>query len=231
MIKLVGLLEQQLDDLCENGVEKVSREASGISIALEIFDFIYCLHLMNEVMGITDFIYQILQKKDLDILSVVDFVSVTKEKLQILGDNGLDDLIKKVELLCSKYGIIVSDMSVPYKRGIRDSDKNITNEHYFSDKQLAELNNRFAESSMELLVLSASFHPCNDFRAFNVEYVCKLASKFYTSDFLGHDLDSLRTECEFFLQVIQKDRRFRNMTSIIVVCRLLVELGRTSFCP
>lgn len=81
LIKLFGATRATVDVLRENRVEKVPGEASGVSIALENFGFIYCLHLMQEVMRITCFLSQIFQKKDLDILNVVDFVSLRKEKL------------------------------------------------------------------------------------------------------------------------------------------------------
>ncbi|KAL9688960.1 hypothetical protein QQ045_033389 [Rhodiola kirilowii] len=94
------------------------------------------------------------------------------------------------------------DMSAPYKRGVRHNERNITNEHYFwvnvlyavIDLQLAELANRFPETSMELLTLSASFHPRNGFQAFKAEDVCKLASKFYPSDFTSCDMYNLEME-------------------------------------
>ncbi|KAL9682387.1 hypothetical protein QQ045_014184 [Rhodiola kirilowii] len=77
-----------IDDLCMNGVDKVSGEAKGIGMALKKFNFIFCLLLMHKVMKITDFLSQAFQKKDMDILNVMQFLSMTKGKLQSMRDDG-----------------------------------------------------------------------------------------------------------------------------------------------
>ncbi|CAL8992547.1 unnamed protein product [Prunus brigantina] len=47
------------------------------------------------------------------------------------------------------------------------------------DYQLEELNNRFSEGTMELLILSSALDPTNDFKAFKIDDNCKFANKFY----------------------------------------------------
>ncbi|CAM8880811.1 unnamed protein product [Rhodiola kirilowii] len=129
----------------------------------------------------------------------MQFLSMAKVKLQSMRDDSWDSLIMKIETFCSEHGISMPDMSAPYKKGVRDNERNITNEHYFRvivlydviDFQLMELDNRFPEISMELLALSASFHRRNDFQAFKVEDLCKLASKFYPFDFASCDMDKI----------------------------------------
>ncbi|KAL9672217.1 hypothetical protein QQ045_028467 [Rhodiola kirilowii] len=67
LIKLFEATRATVDDLYENGLDKVKGEAKGISEALIKFDFVYCLLLMHEVMKITEFLSQTFQKKDIDI--------------------------------------------------------------------------------------------------------------------------------------------------------------------
>ncbi|KAL9664185.1 hypothetical protein QQ045_019583 [Rhodiola kirilowii] len=223
-----------IDDLYKNGVDKVPAEAKGIGKVLKKFNFVYCLLLMHEVMMITEFLSQAFQKKEIDILNAMQFLSMTKGKLQTMRDGGWDSLTLKIETFCSEHGISMSDMSAPYKKGVRDNERNLKNEHYFwvnifyavIDLQLMELEKRFPETSMELLGLSASFDPRNGFQAFKAEDVCKLASKFYPCDFTSCDMDNLRMECGFFLGGIEQDPRFTKMTSISDLCRLLVESGK-----
>ncbi|KAL9674084.1 hypothetical protein QQ045_030353 [Rhodiola kirilowii] len=156
-----------------------------------------------------------------------------------MRDNGWDDLITKVAAFSCEHDIIMPDMSSPYKRGARRNEISFTNEHYFRvnvfyamlDSQMTELDNKFTESSKELLVLSASFHPRNNFEAFKVEDVLLLASKCYPSAFSEHDLVALDIECGFFAPSITRDPRFANMTSISDVCRLLVEYRKSTFYP
>jgi hypothetical protein len=44
------------------------------------FEFIFILHLMKEIMGITDVLCQALQQKSQDILNVINSVSAAKKK-------------------------------------------------------------------------------------------------------------------------------------------------------
>ncbi|KAL9674731.1 hypothetical protein QQ045_002930 [Rhodiola kirilowii] len=131
LIKLFEATRATVDDLYENGLDKVQGEANGIDEALIKFDFVYYLLLMHEVMKITEFLSQAFHKKDIDIVNAMEFISVTKEKLQAMRDNGLHDLITKVAAFSCEHDIIMSDMSLPYKRGTRRNGMNIANEYYF----------------------------------------------------------------------------------------------------
>ncbi|KAK9666171.1 hypothetical protein RND81_14G166300 [Saponaria officinalis] len=239
LIKLFGATQATIDDLYINGVDKVQEEAKSIGKALKKFDFVFCLHMMHDIMRITDFLCQALQKKDIDILNALHFLSIAKEKLQDMRENGWDDLILKVEVFCCDYGISMPDMATPYKKGLRNCDKNITNAHYYRvnifyiaiDFQMTELDNRFTESSLEILVLSALFDPSHSCRAFRREDVCKLALKYYPSDFSSHDRLALDLECEFFVVDVGKDPTFTNTTSTSHLCRRMMEFGKTSMYP
>ena len=239
LIKLFGATQATINDLYLNGVDKVQGEAKAVSKALRKFDFVFCLHLMHDMMRVTDFLCQALQKKDMDILNAIHFLSVTKEKLQHMRENGWDDLIVKVRAFCCEHIISMPDMSSSYKKGLRNCDKNITNEHYYQvnvfysaiDFQLAELESRFTESYVEILLLSASFDPRHNFRAFKREEVCKLAVKYYPLDFTSYDMLALELECEFFAADIQKDIRFVETTSMSHLCRRMVEFGKTYLYP
>ncbi|KAK9713534.1 hypothetical protein RND81_06G033700 [Saponaria officinalis] len=235
LIKLFGATRATIDDFYINGVDKVQGEAKAVGKALKKFDFVFCLHMMHDIMRITDFLCQALQKKDLDILNALHFLSITKDKLQSMRENGWDDLILKFGAFCCENDISMPDMSAPYKKGLRNCEKNITNAHYYRvnifysviDFQLTELDSRFTESSLEILVLSASLDPRYGFRAFKREDVCKLALKYYPLDFSSYDRLALDLECEFFVADIDKDPRFTKITSISDLCRQMVDFATT----
>ncbi|XP_061993306.1 uncharacterized protein LOC133711158 [Rosa rugosa] len=119
------------------------------------------------------------------------------------------------------------DMSAPYKKSTRACEQNITNEHYYqvnilnavTDFQLAELDSRFTDNSLELLILSATFDPRDNFRSFKCEDVCNLALRFYPHDFTSYDMLALDMECGYFLADIHKDPRFANTTTVSDLCR------------
>ncbi|XP_004293106.1 PREDICTED: uncharacterized protein LOC101296180 [Fragaria vesca subsp. vesca] len=108
------------------------------------------------------------------------------------------------------------------RKGVRACEQNITNEHYYRvnilnaviDFQLAELDNRFPDDSLELLVLSATLDPRDNFVEFRSEDVCNLALKFYPEDFTSYDLSTLDMECGFFVADILVDPRFVNTSSV-----------------
>jgi hypothetical protein len=111
----------------------------------------------------------------------------------------------------------------------------ITNEHYYRvnilnaviDFQLAELDSRFTDQSLELLILSATFDPRDNFQSFKTEDVCNLALKFYPEDFETVEMLALEMECGYFLVDIRRDIKFENITSVSDLCRRLVETRKS----
>jgi hypothetical protein len=51
------------------------------------------------------------------------------------------------------------------------------------DFQLEELNSRFSDGIVELLVLISALEPKDNFKSFKVDVIYKLAEKFYREDF------------------------------------------------
>ncbi|XP_062021391.1 uncharacterized protein LOC133737947 [Rosa rugosa] len=227
-------------DLVTNGPNKLQGEARSVGRAMKRFDFVFCLLLMHDVMKITGFLCQSLQKKAIDILNALNFLSITKSKLQDMREDGWDDLIMRVESFCCEHDIVMPDMSTPYKKGTeRACEQNITKKHFYRvnilnaviDFQLAELDSRFTDKSLELLVLSATFDPRDNFQSFRSEDVCNLALKFYPMDFSSSDMLALDMKCGYFLTDIQRDPRFAKTTSVSNLCRRLVESRKSAFFP
>ncbi|KAL6179051.1 hypothetical protein ACLB2K_050567 [Fragaria x ananassa] len=131
-------------------------------------------------------------------------------------------------------------MSAPYKKGReRDCAQSITKEHYYRvtilnsviDFQLRELDSIFTDQSLELLILSGTLDPRDNFQAFNPESVHNLASKFYPMDFLAFDMVALDMECGYFLADVQRDDRFVCTASLSDLCRRLIESRKAAFFP
>ena len=100
----------------------------------------------------------------------------------------------KVNFFCENHDIDIPDMSGRYtaSRGRSRSQRDpITLEHHFRieiflvtvDSQLQELNNRFKEDVIELLVLNTSLNPRDSFKSFDIEDICVLANRFYPMNF------------------------------------------------
>ncbi|KAK1384438.1 hypothetical protein POM88_022173 [Heracleum sosnowskyi] len=63
-------------------------DAKDFLKALRAFDFVFCLLLINKIMGITDLLSQALQRQSQDIVNALNLVSSTKTILQALRDDG-----------------------------------------------------------------------------------------------------------------------------------------------
>ncbi|XP_075483719.1 uncharacterized protein LOC142523872 [Primulina tabacum] len=168
---MVATGERDTENMVNDGASNsIHGEASGALIAMKAFDFIFILHLMHKIMGITNLLCRALQEKSLDILSAMDYVSTTKTLLRSLREEGFDHLLSHVKEVCVKYDIEIPHMETRYKSGTGRScqyNDSITVEHHYRfdvftaaiDFQVEELNNRFKDEAVELLKLSCALEP------------------------------------------------------------------------
>jgi hypothetical protein len=77
-------------------VEDTRAVAKGLSILMTSYDFALTLHLMKNVLDISNELSQALQKKYQDILNAMNMVNITKERLQTLRDDGWKPLLEEV---------------------------------------------------------------------------------------------------------------------------------------
>jgi len=152
-------------------------DASAASKLLSSFEFIFILHLMFKIMGITNILCQALQSCSQDILNAMHLVSTLKLLLQQLRNDGLSNLLENVKLFCLKHEIEVPDMSAQYVLGRgRSRQPNVTMENHYRvdiffvviDSQMKELNLRFDEKTLELLHLSTTLDPRNNYKEFKL---------------------------------------------------------------
>ncbi|XP_073023974.1 uncharacterized protein [Primulina eburnea] len=164
---VIIVLEHMMEEASSNSTRG---EATGFLIALRSFDFIFILYLMHKIMGITDLLCRALQKKSLDIVNAMDFVSTTKYLLHTLRAEGYDILLIIVQSVCENNGIEIPDMNAWYRsatgRSIQQRDS-ITFDHHYRfdvfnaaiDFQVEELNSRFNDGAVELVRLSSALDP------------------------------------------------------------------------
>jgi hypothetical protein len=97
----------------------------------------------------------------------------------------------------------------------------ITNKHHYEvdcfneviDCLVQELDNRFNETSSQLLVCLAAFNPRDSFHDFDVESLINLA-KLYPDDFSSGDLRDLRRYLGLYIADVREDNRFSNINTI-----------------
>ncbi|XP_050115965.1 uncharacterized protein LOC126593853 [Malus sylvestris] len=179
---VVNVLEMIVDDNTNNSVA----EANMLLKDIQSFEFVFLLFLMKSILGIMYDLSQALQKDDQDIVNAMALVNTCKEQLLYMrNDVGFDLLVDKVLSFCVQHHIEVINMDETYVvhgRPCRNSHKK-TNRHRYKvelffvviDSQLTELNDRFNETSTELLICLASLSPNDSFAAFDKEKLLRLA--------------------------------------------------------
>ncbi|KAK8365892.1 hypothetical protein V6Z11_A02G084100 [Gossypium hirsutum] len=70
---------------------------------LRSFEFIFILHMMKEVLGITDNLCQALQRRYQDILNATSLILTTEDLIQNLRDDGWNELLKNLQEVKSRF--------------------------------------------------------------------------------------------------------------------------------
>ncbi|XP_016192167.1 uncharacterized protein LOC107633046 [Arachis ipaensis] len=224
-----------LNNIIDDGTTSAQRgEAYGVNKVLSSFEFVFSLHLMKEIIGITNILCQALQQKSQDLLNAMHVISTSKLLLQKLRDNGLCNLLEIVKKFCEKHEIDIPDMSTQYTVGRgRSRQPKITIEHHYRvdvflaaiDSQIQELNSRFNEETMELLTLSTVLDPKDNFKLFNIQNICKLAEKFYPSKFSDHEMILLNAQLQHYAFDIPN--YLKDVGTLFELCQKLKETGKS----
>ncbi|XP_065638601.1 uncharacterized protein LOC112006702 [Quercus suber] len=194
---------------------KQRSDTKGAYQVLTSFEFILILHLMKEIMGITNGLCQALQQHSRDLLNAMHLVSTTKSLIQKLRDDGWEPLLASVITFCEQHEIDILGMTARYTKGrgrYRRQDEDLTMEHHFIiciftvaiDFQLQELKSRFCELTTELVILSSALNPKDAFRLFKIVHICNLVKKYYPQDFTEHEQELLESQLQHYeLDVIK----------------------------
>ena len=100
-----------LELILEEGINSEQKgEAYSLLESIQSFEFIFNLHMMTNILGVTNELSQALQRKDQDIINAIALVNVSKQRLQTIRDNGWESLFDEVSLFCDRRTIDVSNM-------------------------------------------------------------------------------------------------------------------------
>ncbi|XP_042388054.1 zinc finger MYM-type protein 1-like [Zingiber officinale] len=102
LIKMFSASCTVLLKIMDDGLPSQRADATTVYDEMTSFDFVFILHLMKEIMGITDILCQTLQSKSQDIINAMELVLSTKNLLQQMRDNKWDDLLVKVKSFYSQ---------------------------------------------------------------------------------------------------------------------------------
>jgi hypothetical protein len=92
MIVMFPSVIEVIDDIAQNGGRAIDRlKAKGVLDAIQTFDFVFMMHIMKVILGITNELSTSLQRKDQDIVNVISYLGTTKKRLQGMRDQGWED--------------------------------------------------------------------------------------------------------------------------------------------
>ncbi|XP_077252545.1 uncharacterized protein LOC143891940 [Tasmannia lanceolata] len=217
-------------------------EAHNLLKSLQTFEFIFSLHLMISLLGITNELSQALQRKDQDIVNAMTLVRISKQRLQLMRDNGWNSLLDDISSFCAKHDIKVPNMVDTYVvpgRVRRHVDKRTVLHHFqvelffqVIDLQLQELNSRFNEANTELLLCVACLNPSDSFYAFDKEKLIRL-SKFYLKEFpeVQYSTKELDNQLETYILDMRSNTHFVNLKGIGDLAEKMVEKGKHALYP
>ena len=202
------------------------------------FEFVFILHLMKEVMEITNSFCQALQCQSPNILNVLHFVSFTKVLIQKFKDDGWDGLLTTVKSFCKACNIDVPDINARYVRfqgRARHQKDYFTIEHHYRvdifnatiDSIIQEINRRFSEHVVELLRLSSALDPREACESFRIKDILLLVNKFYPQDFTDHEKQQLKVELDHYEHDVVRHLDFKKLSTISELCQWLVKTRKS----
>ncbi|GAV82733.1 Dimer_Tnp_hAT domain-containing protein, partial [Cephalotus follicularis] len=99
------------------------------------------------------------------------------------------------------------------------------------DSQLQELNSRFDENMVEILILSSALDPKDSFKSFSVDKICSLVSKFYSEDFTVQEQIRLPYELQHYAVDIFQHPNFGSIFTLSELCQILAKTGKAVIYP
>lgn len=238
MIKMFSATCEVLLNIIDDGTTHNQRgEAGSAYETMTSYYFVFIMHLMREILEITSMLCNALQIQSQDILNAMQLVSSTKSLLQKLRDDGWSNLVEKVRSFCGSVNIEVPNFSA-FHVARRGMACDITVEHYYKadifytviDSQLQELNSRFNDNTVELMILSSALDPKEMRASLRGDDICKLVQKFYSEDFAEYEMTLLHMELQHFDQVRQLPD-FISLTTISDLCQWLVKTRKSEIFP
>ncbi|XP_060217059.1 uncharacterized protein LOC132644483 [Lycium barbarum] len=233
-ISMSGSITDVLDTIVvDSECVEDSCKATGYLRVCQTFEIAFILHLMRDILAITNELNESLQKKEQDIANAMLLVKVAKKQLQDLREEGWDPLIENVSAFCVKYDILIPNFDefyINFGRSQRKVAEHTFSHHYhvdiffkIIDWQLQELNDRFNEERTDLLIGVACLNPVDSVSSFDINKILRMA-ELYPDDFGEDIMVTLKNQLEtYIVDVRDVDERFSNLKGLGGLSKELVK--------
>ncbi|XP_060211669.1 uncharacterized protein LOC132639218 [Lycium barbarum] len=241
-ILMFGSIVDVLDDIVvDSHCPDESAKAMGFLRACQTFDVAFILHLMRDILAITDELNKCLQKKEQDNANAMLLVQVANKRLQKLREEEWGSLIDKVSKFCIQYQILIPNLDEPYFTSLRSRRKLagcIVSHHYYVevfckviDWQIQELSYRFDAVTTDLLHGISCLNPIDSFSSFDLRKIMRMVEH-YPDDFDEFSMGALENQlASYIIDVRDLDERFSNLKGLCDLSKRLVQTKKHSNYP
>ncbi|XP_075103577.1 uncharacterized protein LOC142178147 [Nicotiana tabacum] len=191
----------------EGSTSNDRNQAKYLLSEIKTFKFIFMLHLMLKVLALSNELSKTLQKRDQDIINVVEFLNITKKRLQDMRESECESLLECASSFCVMHDILIPKMNEFYfLEKLKRNSSSICYSHHLRvqifcaviDVQLQELNDRFDVVSSNLILGMARLNPVNSFANYDKGRIMTLA-KCYPNEFDEVQIRDLSYQLDTFI--------------------------------
>ncbi|KAL8095934.1 hypothetical protein AgCh_037060 [Apium graveolens] len=209
-------------------------------VTMNNFDFVFYLHLLKNIVGVSNGLSWALYRNDQDIVNTMNPVNATKRLFKKMKETGWESLLNEVVLFFQKHNVDVIDMSQKYvdPRKKLWMIKDLTNDHHYRvnkfiailDRQIRELDDCFGEIGTKLLLTMSSLDSKNLFEAFDQEKLVRFA-RLNPTEFSEINLIELEWSLYTYFKDVSHDQRFEELGGILGLAKKIVETGKNIVHP
>ncbi|XP_062100202.1 uncharacterized protein LOC133806083 [Humulus lupulus] len=199
---IIDVLEEITNDRL-NSEQKY--EASIMLQMVQTYDFVFSLHLVKNILGITNKLSQVLQKGDQDIFNI--------------------DVLDMNHMYCAQ--------GKSRRKAPKLTNFHYFRVDFFNtviDLQLQELNSRFNEANTELLLCLACLSPANSFSAFDKGKLILLA-QLCPCDFSTMDIKVLEYQLQTYVDDMHSHVKFSGLKGMVDLSKKLDETQKDKVYP
>ncbi|CAN6700483.1 unnamed protein product [Malus baccata var. baccata] len=166
------------------------------------------------------------------LISLITMFSSVVDVFDMIVEDCYNDSV--VSSFCVEHEIEVPNMDDLYViqgKSLRKAPRKTNCHHYkvelffeVIDFQLTELDDRFTEGNIELLICLASLSQNDLFVAFDKEKLVRLA-QMYPKDFMDQDRLALQDQLDLYIHFVRSDNDFSQLRGINELAKKMVEKG------
>ncbi|XP_074567513.1 uncharacterized protein LOC141824165 [Curcuma longa] len=225
---------QVLENVHDDGTnDDSSGMAASLIDKMENYEFVFVMHFMKYLLGITNELSLALQQKNQNMVLAVSLIKTMKVRLQKFREEGWEKHLDVVNTFCSNHMILVPNMeeNIRIRGRSRRNGQMITNFHHYRVGIFCEVLILYTllnfKSNTEVLTCIACLDPKDSFSQFDIGKLLHLA-KLYPEDFSLTDHIILENQLETYIENVREEDEFSMIEDLGSLAKKMVETGKNT---